>query len=256
MTTFDQRVSELRPHVTPKPFYGRKCNATPEQWAADMEYRSAAQKRWKDKDPQRAAAVCRRAQKRHYAKNGDRIRKAARAKAIQYYRENRDAVLAKMRAKYAESPDKYRQYVANRRKTDDFRTKEKTRYATDLGFRIKKVARARLRSVIVGKSGWRLVGADIDHVVTHVASMFSDGMSWDNYGKTWEIDHVFPLAAADLENDIELAAVCNWRNLQPLLIHVNATKKAKVTSHARRLFEDIKKEIMRGKENAECTKAE
>jgi 5-methylcytosine-specific restriction endonuclease McrA len=248
MKSFEELVSALRPVVTPKPFYGRKCEATPEQWAADMEYRSACQKRWRAKDPQRAAAVSKRASLKHYAKNADAIRATAKEQATRYYRENREAVLAKMREKYAAKPERFRQYVANRRKTTEFRTKQRQRYATNLSFRIKKVARARLRSVISGRSGWRLVGADIDHVVRHLGAMFTPGMSWDNYGVSWQIDHIFPLAAANLTDELELAAVCNWRNLQPLTTKANLSKKDKVTDKARRLLETIKQEIRSARE--------
>jgi hypothetical protein len=248
MNSFDEMVLELRRHVTPRPFYGRKSEATPEQWAANVEYRNESQRRWKEKDHWRAAAVTKRAKRKHYAKHADSIRATAKEKATLYYQENRDAVLAKLRDKYANYPERFRQYVAARRKTPKFRTQQKQRYATDLEYRIKKIARCRLRSVISGRSGWRLLGADIDHVVQHLGGMFTPGMSWDNYGVVWQIDHVFPLAAANLSDELELAAVCNWRNLQPLTIQANSSKKDKVTDRARRLLETIKQEIRSAKE--------
>ena len=52
-------------------------------------------------------------------------------------------------------------------------------------------------------------------------------MTWDNYGE-WEIDHVYPLAKADLTNAEEFMRVCHYSNLQPLWKPENRAKKDKI----------------------------
>lgn len=254
MTEFDAKVLELRAVVTPRPFYGRKHEATPEQWAANVEYRNASQARWKAKDPQRAKLVARRAKQRHYKKNAEEIKEKARVRSGEYYSKNKTAILKKLRQKYAESPAICRQRVAARRKTAEFRSEQRSRYAVDLPYRIKKIARVRLRAVIAGRSGWRLVGADAAHVMQHLEQMFLPTMTWGNYGHEWEIDHIFPISRANLADELELAAVCNWRNLQPLLVSDNAKKKDRVTPRAVKLFNDIKRELCRAKEETTSPK--
>lgn len=53
----------------------------------------------------------------------------------------------------------------------------------------------------------------------HLESQFTDGMSWDNYGKgdsKWGIDHIIPVSSFD-QSDPEQRAICwHFSNTQPL----------------------------------------
>jgi hypothetical protein len=71
-----------------------------------------------------------------------------------------------------------------------------------------------------------LTGCSKEHLISHIESMFVNGMSWDNYGE-WHIDHIKPCASFDLTN-IEQQKLCfNWTNLQPLWASDNIRKGAK-----------------------------
>lgn len=57
-----------------------------------------------------------------------------------------------------------------------------------------------------------------------------DGMTLENYGKIWHIDHVIPCASFDLSNDIEVRKCFEWKNLRPYLAHKNKTKSDKINN--------------------------
>lgn len=44
---------------------------------------------------------------------------------------------------------------------------------------------------------------------------FDASMNWENYGKTWSIDHVLPLSLFNLVDDKERYIAFDWKNLQP-----------------------------------------
>jgi hypothetical protein len=52
----------------------------------------------------------------------------------------------------------------------------------------------------------------------------TDGMTWENHGKLWEVDHVKPLASYDLSKKSEQENACHYLNLQPMLIEENRMK--------------------------------
>jgi hypothetical protein len=43
------------------------------------------------------------------------------------------------------------------------------------------------------------------------------GMTMDNYGTYWTLDHILPLSKFDLTNKEEQAIAFNWKNMQPIL---------------------------------------
>ena len=50
-------------------------------------------------------------------------------------------------------------------------------------------------------------------------------MSWDNYPRLWEIDHIVPLSAFDLTDRKQFLEACNYTNLQPLWWFDNLLKR-------------------------------
>ena len=62
----------------------------------------------------------------------------------------------------------------------------------------------------------------------HLASRFSKGMSFDNYGK-WHIDHIRPIASYrwDVRNTELIKEMWALKNLQPLWREDNIKKGAK-----------------------------
>lgn len=65
------------------------------------------------------------------------------------------------------------------------------------------------------------IGCDFAYLKQIIESKFTEGMSWDNYGK-WHIDHVIPLSSAKTPD--ELYNLCHYTNLQPLWAADNIKK--------------------------------
>ena len=58
----------------------------------------------------------------------------------------------------------------------------------------------------------------------HFESKFRDGMTWENHGKVWQVDHIIPLSSARTLEEVDDLNVLS--NLQPLLIKENVKKRS------------------------------
>jgi hypothetical protein len=76
-----------------------------------------------------------------------------------------------------------------------------------------------------------LLGCSIENLKIYLESKFKVGMSWQNYGKIWEIDHIMPCAIFDLAKPEHQKRCFHFSNLQPLFITANRRKQAKVLSN-------------------------
>jgi hypothetical protein len=71
-----------------------------------------------------------------------------------------------------------------------------------------------------------LLGCSVEFLKLYLASKFTTGMSWKNYGK-WHIDHIKPCASFDLRKPNEQKKCFHYTNLQPLWAKDNLRKKDK-----------------------------
>lgn len=107
------------------------------------------------------------------------------------------------------------------------------RRATDTLYRVKQGVRARLRQALKGNikatTTMQLVGCTLAELKAHLESLFSPGMSWDNYGLYgWHIDHIMPCSSFDLLDPAQQAECFHYTNLQPLWAKDNLSKSDKV----------------------------
>ena len=58
-------------------------------------------------------------------------------------------------------------------------------------------------------------GYSADELKAHLEQLWTNGMSWDNYGE-WHIDHIKPCAMFDLTKSEEQKKCFNYTNLRPL----------------------------------------
>lgn len=105
------------------------------------------------------------------------------------------------------------------------------RLKTDLNFRIATRLRIRLNDAIKNNSkrgsAVRDLGCSIEDLKLRLEFLFQRGMTWENYGSVWHIDHVRPLASFDLTDEFQFLQAVNFTNLQPLLAEENKSKGAK-----------------------------
>jgi hypothetical protein len=96
------------------------------------------------------------------------------------------------------------------------------------------IASAICRSLSKGTKNNRhwesLVDFTIEQLKRHLEKKFSPGMSWDNYGTVWQIDHKIPVAVFNFEKpeDIDFRICWSLKNLQPLEAKMNSSKQAKI----------------------------
>ena len=92
--------------------------------------------------------------------------------------------------------------------------------------------RSRLTSLVSGgkKSSHmaELLGCPAEHLRSHLEVQFKGGMTWDNYGKVWHVDHKIPVSAFDVENPAELRTCFHFSNLQPMFADENIRKGGKI----------------------------
>ena len=77
------------------------------------------------------------------------------------------------------------------------------------------------------------LGCSLDELKTYLAERFSKGMSWDNYGKVWQIDHIIPCKAFDFSDEVQIHKCFHHSNLQPLLRGENISKSDKLPNGCR-----------------------
>ncbi len=73
----------------------------------------------------------------------------------------------------------------------------------------------------------QLLGCDMQFLKRHLSSKWTEGMSWENYGK-WHIDHIIPCAEFDLTNQDQRNKCFHYSNLQPLWARDNHMKSDKL----------------------------
>lgn len=71
-----------------------------------------------------------------------------------------------------------------------------------------------------------LLGCTLEELIKHIESKFQPGMSWENYGPVWHIDHIVPCAVFDLRDESQQRACFHFENLQPLFALDNIRKGA------------------------------
>jgi hypothetical protein len=134
-----------------------------------------------------------------------------------------------------------------RSNADRITKRRRHRYAKDSWFRFAVSLRNRQGKFLAGikrpASMVRDIGCDREFFLRHIASQFTAGMTMENHGAVWHLDHIYPLAKADLTDRVQFLAVANWRNLRPMLGPQNLAKGDEVTAEAQTLFDSLCREL-------------
>ena len=139
--------------------------------------------------------------------------------------KNKDKVIKSVRDWRAKNPDKMREMRkrADIKKTSTLKGKLNNCLSSSIRHSLKKGIKA-------GRHWENLVGFTIGQLKVHLEKLFKPGMSWQNYGNFWEIDHRIPVAVFNFERpeDIDFRLCWNLKNLQPLCVRENRSKNAKL----------------------------
>jgi len=107
---------------------------------------------------------------------------------------------------------------------------QKNKMKTDPLFRLQKNLRRRLRKICKNKGDTTmgLVRCSSNHLRMYLQAQFQPGMSWGNYGKVWEVDHMMPCCSFDLERTGDQYKCYHYTNMQPLFKRQNLSKGKKI----------------------------
>jgi len=77
-----------------------------------------------------------------------------------------------------------------------------------------------------GKSYGSIIGCDVHKLKPFLENKFVNGMTWDNHGKVWHVDHILPLGRTLTQDEYERNS--HYTNLQSLFIKQNLFKSDKL----------------------------
>lgn len=119
------------------------------------------------------------------------------------------------------------QKVRSREKNREKRNaRQREQHATDPRARLDRAMGKAIWKMLKGGKGGRswktLVDFSLEELVAHLELQFRDGMTWDNYGPHWHVDHIYPKSKCSFEEAWRLS------NLQPLLVEENLRKGSRI----------------------------
>lgn len=132
------------------------------------------------------------------------------------------------RSSSPEYVEKRRAYEKRPEQREKVRRYERERARNDPDYRIRRRVSTAVRRLISkpGVSTFSLLPYTAQELREHLESQFIDGMSWENYGFGWHIDHILPLSGFDMEDPLQFQAAWALTNLWPLWAHLNISKNA------------------------------
>jgi hypothetical protein len=132
--------------------------------------------------------------------------------------------------RYQRRKDKLKSYRnGHKKELSEYQTR---RRRSNIQHRLSAILRTSMSNALNGryKSSKTLVllGCTMDQFKIHLQNKFTRGMSWENYGPYWHIDHIMPCSKFDLTKESEQRACFHFTNLQPLKVRDNLSKHAKI----------------------------
>lgn len=146
-------------------------------------------------------------------------------------REQKRQLRAEGRAKKP-SPEKARSYTQKWRTENlekarhDSRIQQKIR-RENVSYRLMANAGRRVRMMLkTGGGSTRHLPYSAEQLRTHLEKQFSKGMTWENYGSYWHVDHIVPVSSFSPKDHQCAEFIACWRlsNLRPLKAFDNMSK--------------------------------
>ncbi len=152
------------------------------------------------------------------------------------------ALIARERRATLTSEQKYAIYLKQRHLHIQFRARHKERLKientirtrfrrqNDLQFRLACNMRRRIHDALKAKGRTKVhkttdvLGCSFKEFHAYLRSHYTPGMTDDNHGTYWEVDHIIPLSAFNLANPVEMKAAAHHSNIRPLEKSLNRTK--------------------------------
>jgi hypothetical protein len=162
------------------------------------------------------------AAKRYYEKNKEDL--------SEYHKEWSNENRKELRKYHSSWRDENKEHV-NKYKRDYERKRRAEDPKYRLGVRTRTAVWQMLKERNVNKTNktFALLGYSIEELMIHLENLFTDGMTWDNYGE-WHVDHKKPMNSFMFESTDDLEFKECWRldNLQPLWGEDNLSKGTQI----------------------------
>lgn len=180
----------------------------------------------KNKERRKAAS------RRYYAKNKELIKADGRrryrdtipyqrVRSTTYYHNNKQRKYLTQKLCREKNKDKYN---ASRNKWKRYQYKTNPVYKIISSCRSKIHIALKRQSAIKSKRTIQLLGCSADFFKTFLQNQFTGNMSWENYGKYWNIDHVIPVSSFDLTVPENQKKAFHYSNCRPMLASHNFSK--------------------------------
>jgi hypothetical protein len=143
---------------------------------------------------------------------------------------NPDMMKEKLKTYYKDNPEKRKKYRENYKLRKQQQRKD--RRNSDPVFNLINRIRCRVwkylnvLNITKKNKTFDIVGCSPEFLKEHLEKQFTDGMTWELFGKHIHIDHIIPLSSAKTED--ELYKLCHYTNLQPLWAEDNLKKSNKI----------------------------
>lgn len=128
----------------------------------------------------------------------------------------------------------YRDNLRDKEKARQYKRASQNKRKKTLTYKVRKRISERIRCVLNGeRHGITYSGGVItyteDQIKSHLEKQFQDGMSWENYGTVWHIDHKIPVSAFNLHCEEDIKRCWSLKNLQPMFAEENVKKSDKLS---------------------------
>lgn len=169
--------------------------------------------------------------KKYYTENKEKITERVR----KYEIENREAVQKKKREYEKNNVEKTKEYKLNWLKNNKEKRKLScAKYHEKMYSQKEYRILSSMKSCFIialkrskNSSKFSDLNYNIEDLLSHLESTWTEGMSWENYGKNgWHVDHIKPLSSFDLSDKQQLLDAWKLDNLRALWATDNLKKSS------------------------------
>lgn len=152
-----------------------------------------------------------------------------------YYRKTCKLCMIKYKTAYAK--DNRNKINMNRRKK--FQTNPQLKIIRAFGSRIYHILKNKTKS---SQSIETYLDCTFQQFLDWMQFQFQDGMTFENYGSEWHVDHVNPCSSFDLTDVDQLKICMKWTNLRPCWKIENLKKSNKICNS---IIEEHEKNVIK-----------
>lgn len=205
------------------------------------EEQKARRKAWGEANPERIKAYGKAFYQKNLQLTRDRAKawnlahpEEAKARGIRWRKLNPDAARLNEEKRRRKAGVKPRKIYFSKEERKRARADNERRYVARNPHRqiagiFRKMIYKKLKDQNAKKSdrSLKILGCDFAWLAAWLEVQFQTGMTWENYGPVWHVDHIKPCKRFDLTDPHQQKLCFHWTNLQPLLAPDNLRKGAK-----------------------------